>query len=261
MSRTGSVKSFNDVKGWGFIDLEGTDVFVHVKDCTDGRPQAGDTVAFDLDEDKVRAGQHKALNVTGCTGQGKGDGKGKGFGGGAQPQGGGKFQGVVKSFNDTKGWGFIEMQGTDYFLHIKDCQGGRPVVGDVITFDLEEGIREGGQQKACNVSGCSGLPNDGWKGGGKGKSSGYGPMCGGYGGGFGGYGGCYGGGYGGYDDYGCYGGKGYGKDKGKGKAGSALAGAPAWWDHRSDALPGRHTAGRRLRPRAGPAVSRDRAGA
>ena len=29
----GTVKSFNVVKGWGFIVYEGADVFVHIKDC------------------------------------------------------------------------------------------------------------------------------------------------------------------------------------------------------------------------------------
>lgn len=203
MSQTGVVKSFNDGKGWGFITMEGTDVFVHVKDCKDGRPQQGDAVSFDLDEDKVRAGQHKAINVTGCTGTG--DGKGKGKGG----AGTGKCAGVVKSFNDTKGWGFVDMGGTDVFLHVKDCQGGRPVVGDYLTFDVEDSGRGNGQQKACNVSGCSGFSQKGY-----GKGDGYGAMYGGYGGygGFGkGYGGCgpYGGkGYGGYDAYG-FGGKGW----------------------------------------------------
>eukprot|EP00409_Alexandrium_fundyense_P005956 CAMPEP_0185910014 /NCGR_PEP_ID=MMETSP0196C-20130402/16975_1 /TAXON_ID=2932 /ORGANISM="Alexandrium fundyense, Strain CCMP1719" /LENGTH=50 /DNA_ID=CAMNT_0028630667 /DNA_START=80 /DNA_END=229 /DNA_ORIENTATION=+ len=50
MAYTGTVKSFSDVKGWGFIDYDGTDVFVHVKDCSDGRPQAGDQVTFDMEE-------------------------------------------------------------------------------------------------------------------------------------------------------------------------------------------------------------------
>jgi CspA family cold shock protein len=30
--------------------------------------------------------------------------------------------GVVKWFNDSKGFGFIESQGKDYFLHFKEIQ-------------------------------------------------------------------------------------------------------------------------------------------
>merc|ERR1719336_3756423 len=82
---SGYVKSFNDTKGWGFIDMEGTDVFMLAKDCVDGRPVVGDSVYFDVEEDAVRAGQKKALNVTGCSGaesyKGNGKGCGKGSGG------------------------------------------------------------------------------------------------------------------------------------------------------------------------------------
>jgi len=31
-------------------------------------------------------------------------------------------QGTVKWFNDEKGFGFIESQGKDYFVHYKDIQ-------------------------------------------------------------------------------------------------------------------------------------------
>merc|ERR1719215_1476937 len=111
MACVGKVKSFNDSKGWGFISYEGKDVFVHVKDCRGGKPEAGDTVNFDLDQDKKKGGQLKALKVTGGTGSmeacTKGAGKGKtNF----KP---GCCSGVVKSFNSSKGWGFIDMNGQD----------------------------------------------------------------------------------------------------------------------------------------------------
>jgi len=191
MSCIGEVKSFNDTKGWGFITYEGADIFLHVNDCTDGRPQAGDAVTFDMEEDPKRNGQKKALNVTGCTGE-KNGGKGGAWGGGKGAWGGGKgawgggggakkqtgtgaCQGAVKSFNDEKGWGFITYEGTDVFVHVKDCSGGKPQTGDWVTFDCQEDpIRGAGQLKAVNVTGGSG---DEWggKGGGKG---GYGPAWG-----------------------------------------------------------------------------------
>merc|ERR1740123_1089882 len=146
MTCVGEVKSFIPTKGWGFITCEEGDVFVHMKDCTDGMPKAGDAVTFDLEEDPVRAGQKKALNVVGCTGSkdewsaaaggGKGGwGKadawgGKGAWGKADVWGGpsikpapakpalaapieatGTCEGVVKSFNHMKGWGFIVYEG------------------------------------------------------------------------------------------------------------------------------------------------------
>lgn len=33
-----------------------------------------------------------------------------------------KKEGVVKWFNEKKGFGFIECQGRDYFLHFKELQ-------------------------------------------------------------------------------------------------------------------------------------------
>merc|ERR1719433_1707624 len=113
-----------------------------------GRPQVGDKVTFDVEQDQVREGQRKALNVTGCTGSMmKGGGmKGAGKGGGS-----GNCSGYVKSFNDAKGWGFIEMEGIDVFLLAKDCMNGRPVVGDYVSFDVEEDAVRPGQKKALNV--------------------------------------------------------------------------------------------------------------
>mmetsp|Transcript_12619 Transcript_12619/g.28852 ORF Transcript_12619/g.28852 Transcript_12619/m.28852 type:complete len:266 (+) Transcript_12619:92-889(+) len=242
MACQAAVKSFNDTKGWGFIDYEGQDVFLHVKDCVDGnRPVVGDVVEFDIEDDQVRPGNMKALNVSGCSGV-KGQGKGAppmmaqrmpmmaqrtpmmarstpmmarsaptmrgapmmrgngGFQGGCAYQsaggcrGGGakRYPGRVKSYNDAKGWGFIDYQGVDVFIHVKDCGDARPEVGDIVTFEMEEDSVRQGQMKANNVLGCTGT-----KGGCVGKG--------------GGYGACYGGGCGGGCSSGPYGtGKGYG---------------------------------------------------
>lgn len=185
MSCQGIVKSFSDTSGWGFVTLDGQDVFLHVKDCTDGRPAQGDVITFDIEKDQVKADRMKALNVTGCSqpadGSGKGMGKGKCVQGKGKGSGSGSHQGVVKSFNDNKGWGFITLDGVDIFLHVKDCLGNRPVQGDWLSFDLDDdSVRGPGQKKATNVSGGSGWANDGSaKGGGKdamGKGMSYGPM-------------------------------------------------------------------------------------
>mmetsp|Transcript_100362 Transcript_100362/g.288381 ORF Transcript_100362/g.288381 Transcript_100362/m.288381 type:complete len:241 (+) Transcript_100362:82-804(+) len=214
MAYQGVVKSFNDLKGWGFVVYEGQDVFMHIRECKDGKPAEGDTLTFDMEADPVRNGQMRAVNITGCTrsmdDMSKGWGKGKGG------KGGGAHQGAVKSFNDNKGWGFITYQGQDIFLHIKDCKNCRPVAGDWVNFDLEEdGVRGPGQMKAANVTGGTGWmdPSKGW---GKGPcmGKGYGPAWdkGGWNGGWGGkdawgpYGKGGGGGWGG--DFGC--GKGFG---------------------------------------------------
>lgn len=50
---TGTVKWFNDDKGYGFIEIEGggKDAFVHVNQLSPGtRIAEGDRVSFDLEE-------------------------------------------------------------------------------------------------------------------------------------------------------------------------------------------------------------------
>merc|ERR1719215_1242457 len=76
--------------------------------------------------------------------------------------------GVVKSFSDGKGWGFLVHEGKDVFVHIKDCQGGKPCVNDTVTFDLDPEKAATGQLKAINVIGGTGSLEDA-KGKGKGK--------------------------------------------------------------------------------------------
>jgi len=183
MTCQGTVKSFNGMKGWGFINYEGKDVFLHVKDCKDGTPATGDILTFDLEEDPISNGRMKASNITGCTGTAEDKGKGKGKG----KVGTGSCHGSVKSFNTQKGWGFITFEGTDIFVHAKDCHGGGiPQAGDWVQFDVEDDpVRGEGNKKASNVTGGTGWDNfngggfkgdDGW-GKGKGKAKGgYGPM-------------------------------------------------------------------------------------
>eukprot|EP00913_Durusdinium_trenchii_P019180 g18025.t1 len=66
------------------------------------------------------------------------------------------LQGVCKSFNGAKGWGFIDFGGTDIFVHIKDCLGDRqPAKGDVLSFDMEQNKNKPGQMQAKNVLGGS----------------------------------------------------------------------------------------------------------
>eukprot|EP00929_Paragymnodinium_shiwhaense_P044310 TRINITY_DN2272_c4_g1_i1.p3 TRINITY_DN2272_c4_g1~~TRINITY_DN2272_c4_g1_i1.p3 ORF type:complete len:123 (-),score=48.41 TRINITY_DN2272_c4_g1_i1:31-399(-) len=117
--------------------------------------------------------------------------------------------GTCKTFCDGKGWGFVVYEGQDVFVHVKDCTGGKPDVGDILWFDLED---NNGKMRAKNVTGGSRSMEDMSKGGGKGKGKGKGKdgwggwdawspygMMGGWGGGWGGMEG------------------GWGKGKGKGK--------------------------------------------
>jgi len=188
MSFQGTVKSFNPVKCFGFIDFQGTDVFVHMKDCVGGVPKQGDAVYFDVQESQKKPGTKNAINVQGGSGAQKG------------VMGNGSCQGIVKSFNPMKGFGFIEYMGTDVFVHSNDCQGGLPKQGETVAFDIEDSPSKPGTKKASNVTGGSGDLNEG-KGGGKGYD-GYGAMWGGKGGWA--------------PAYDPYGGAGWGKGQGKG---------------------------------------------
>ncbi|CAE8720034.1 unnamed protein product, partial [Polarella glacialis] len=153
MSAQGLCKSFNGAKGWGFVDCGGTDVFVHIKDCTGGQPAQGDILTFDVQPNQNKPGQMVAKNVSGGSapreeqgGMGGMGGKGGMMGGmggmmggmgGMSPavQGTGSVQGVVKSFITDKGFGFIAVPGyEDVFVHVKDCVGSKPQQGDTLTF-------------------------------------------------------------------------------------------------------------------------------
>ncbi len=64
-----------------------------------------------------------------------------------------QFDGVIASWNDARGFGFIEpLQGGDpVFVHIKAFQGGapRPHAGQRVRFAVEAG--PGGRKRACRV--------------------------------------------------------------------------------------------------------------
>ena len=63
---TGTVKFFNDAKGFGFITPEngGQDVFVHVSALQRGESlREGDKVSFEVGQDR-KTGKSKAENVS-----------------------------------------------------------------------------------------------------------------------------------------------------------------------------------------------------
>ncbi len=181
----GTVKFFNGAKGFGFIapDDGGNDVFVHISALERsglGSLNEGDQVNFELEQDR-RSGKLAAvdLQVTGSSGPaprapragGSGGGAPRSFGGGGggggdrdsfqrrpSPGGGGggggsrdpagAGSGVVKWFNTTKGFGFIQPSdgGADVFVHISDVEKAglsRLADGQAVSYDLESDRRTG----------------------------------------------------------------------------------------------------------------------
>ncbi|CAE7949544.1 cspLB [Symbiodinium sp. KB8] len=207
MTSQGSCKSFNGFKGWGFIDYNGQDVFVHIRDCQGGQPAPGDMLTFDLEESQP--GKFKAKNVVGGTAERDQDSM---MGKATPVQGTGAHTGTVKSFNATKGFGFICIEGADdVFVHTKSCVGTLPNAGDVVKFDMEPSPNRPGQFQAVNVTGGT-APMSAMNPMGMMGKGGFGPMIAGIMGGLKGgmmvggmgpYGkGKGGGGYGGYGGYG-----------------------------------------------------------
>lgn len=195
----GVVKAWNTEKGFGFANVEGyDDIFVHIVDCVDNqRPVVGDVLTFETETSQKKDGTQnmKAKNVTGGTGglhvhkQGgsfgpmgtREGGPGAGpYSGAPKPQSvtlppvgvDGRYQGVMKAWNSEKGFGFCSLDGmaNDIFVHIADCIGTQPQVGDVVSFETEPSHKRDGTTnfKAKNVTGGS-APLKHFAGGGGGE--------------------------------------------------------------------------------------------
>jgi len=168
----GTIKSFNDKNGYGFIDspevkdLGYQDVFMHHQQM--GNFKVGDTVVFTcyLNDKGNPQGKDLMTEADADRAQGGGGGaKSSGGKGGRSPGGGpdvadvlGQMLGTLKSFNDKNGYGFIscpeaeEMGHKDVFLH--HAQKGDFVVGDEVQF--EGYLNKKGQVQARDLAAADG---------------------------------------------------------------------------------------------------------
>jgi cold shock CspA family protein len=140
MSNSGTFKSFNVSKGWGFITSEGKDVFFHRCEVKGRPPKEGDTLTFDMGESPTKPGQMVAVNVQGGTT-------------------GGHQEGTVKSFSGNHGYGFIEHGGVNVFVHRSEIQDDKSLKpGDQVFFDTDVSPKNPEQTVAKNVIGGTGAP-------------------------------------------------------------------------------------------------------
>jgi CspA family cold shock protein len=171
---SGVVKFFNGAKGFGFIapDDGGADIFVHVSAVERsglGGLNEGDQVNYEIEADR-RSGKPAAidLEVTGSSPVSRPpraaaprsferrDGASRDGGGRGGPREAmGAGSGVVKWFNPTKGFGFIQPNGggQDVFVHISAVErAGLSSLseGQTISYDLEQD-RRSGKSSATNL--------------------------------------------------------------------------------------------------------------
>lgn len=157
----GVVKFFNQAKGFGFISRNdgGGDIFVHVSALHDsGLDDLGenDEVSFEIEHDR-RSGKEAAVSlrvlVQGAPTRGGARqldraSAGRGRGATSSRAAAGSGDGVVKWFNPTKGFGFIQPSdgGADIFVHISAVERaglGTLSDGQPVAYDLEEDRRSG----------------------------------------------------------------------------------------------------------------------
>ena len=166
---SGVVKFFNTAKGFGFIAPAdgGADIFVHVSAVERSGLvglNEGDQVNYEIEADR-RSGKPAAvdLEVTGSSPVPKSPRPPRSFdrradGGGARGpmrEAIGAGSGVVKWFNPTKGFGFIQPSGggADVFVHISAVErAGLSSLseGQTISYDLEQD-RRSGKSSATNL--------------------------------------------------------------------------------------------------------------
>lgn len=146
--------SFNNVKGWGFLRIEGDEeVFFIRDDCPAQRAfqgNPGDTCQYDFLETRPD-GKRRAKGVRNISGFQLAEPAVADRDGGIPP---GTLTATVASFNGTKGWGFVTLEdGEDAFFIRDECPAQRAFtakVGDMVFVDSVE-IQEGGKRRARGV--------------------------------------------------------------------------------------------------------------
>ncbi|OLP77388.1 ATP-dependent RNA helicase dbp2 [Symbiodinium microadriaticum] len=190
---TGFVKSYNESKGWGFIEcpqtqaIYGKDIFV-LRSALSGGGQ-GDQVMFNV-VDHGRGPQASDVVVLGSArpatplGAVNGPMNGHGYSQQMQPMptarsapmtvysqpvnqhAGSNMVGTVKSYNAEKGWGFVtspevvEMYGKDVFFMKSSVVGGVIERNQQVSFTVVSGTKGMQAEKVCPISPAPAMHRD-----------------------------------------------------------------------------------------------------
>lgn len=140
----GSVKSYNPAKGWGFVEspestqMFGADVFLLKSSLGAQWVNKGDQVSFKVQEGP-RGVQATDVEVLFSSGPPNG--------GGSLAEGGQVLWGMIQSFTDSKGYGFIACDvthnkfGKDVFFLKSVVKGGMAMTGAQVQFSVCIGDR------------------------------------------------------------------------------------------------------------------------
>ena len=116
--KEGEVKFFDSDRGFGFIEVDGIDYFVHVTNVRNEEPLVdGECVEFKPAKGKQNGSGYEALDVKRI-----------------DPPEMAQEEGIVELYNDAKGYGFVKRETKgDVFVHVNDLKDSSD--------DLEEGVR------------------------------------------------------------------------------------------------------------------------
>ncbi|CAE7444410.1 cspLB [Symbiodinium natans] len=154
--QTGTVKSFNPHKGWGFVECNGQDSFLHQKELKGQCPSAGDSVTFKVENSE------KGTVATEVTVQ-------------APSSDEAFYFGEIKRFNPVKGYGFISCEAfpeQDVFVLKSELPQGFGPEGGRCKFKVAK-EEKGPAAKQVQLLGAAEQMRA-WMGWGKGWGKGYG---------------------------------------------------------------------------------------
>lgn len=117
MELNGTVKAFNPHKGWGFVECNGQDMFLHKKDLNGFCPSKGDQVQFTVGQTEKGPVAENAKVVGSET----------------------SYYGQIKSYNPSKGFGFISSEAfpeQDVFVLRSELPGGFGPEGSSCKFNV-----------------------------------------------------------------------------------------------------------------------------